>query len=76
MTIATGIAIVYGIDIQGTVNGTTEDLSDFAKVTYNMFQHLAWGLAMSWLIFACHHGYGGNIFENILIPKEITASLK
>ncbi len=55
------LALVYGIDVQGTLNGTTEELSEFARVSYDTFQHLGWGLAMTWLIFACQHGYGGSV---------------
>ncbi len=57
---ATGIAVVYGIDAQGILN--SGDLpSDTAEAFYNAFHRLAWGLALAWLIFACHNGYGGFI---------------
>ncbi len=53
------MAVVYGVDVQGILNGEKDDLSDAASAAYNAFHRLAWGVALSWLIFACHHGYGG-----------------
>ncbi|KAL5292653.1 hypothetical protein ACFFRR_011433 [Megaselia abdita] len=29
--------------------------------SYDAFTRVAWGVALSWIIFACHHGYGGII---------------
>ena len=57
---ATGIAVVYGIDAQGILN-SGDFPSDTAEAFYNAFHRLAWGLALAWLIFACHNGYGGFI---------------
>ncbi len=34
-------------------------MSAAANASYNAFHRLAWGVALAWLIFACHNGYGG-----------------
>ncbi len=35
--------------------------SELANALYNTFAKASWGLALSWLIFACRHGYGGKL---------------
>lgn len=29
------------------------------QVTYGGLHRLAWGAALAWVVYACHHGYGG-----------------
>ena len=29
------------------------------NIIYGTFSHCAWGLALAWVIFACHRGLGG-----------------
>ncbi|KAL5292654.1 hypothetical protein ACFFRR_011434 [Megaselia abdita] len=36
--------------------------------TYDVFSRVGWGLALSWIIFACHHGYGGVINDFLSHP--------
>lgn len=40
----------------------------FEAATYDAFTRVAWGFALSWIIFACHHGYGGVINEFLSNP--------
>ncbi|XP_041468383.1 nose resistant to fluoxetine protein 6-like [Lytechinus variegatus] len=52
---ATGLAVVYGL--YGEFNG--RPLSTAENAIYMAFGHFAWAIALSWVIFACHYGYGG-----------------
>ena len=54
---ATGLAIVYGLDPYGYQEKGYPSV--IASAFYNGYNRMAWALAMSWLIFACYHGYGG-----------------
>lgn len=36
--------------------------------TYDAFSRVGWGLALSWVIFACHHGYGGVVNDFLSHP--------
>lgn len=36
--------------------------------TYDAFSRVGWGVALSWIIFACHHGYGGVINDFLSHP--------
>ena len=56
---AVGLAVIYGLDAN-EYNMTNTEPSFAARVIFNTFHRLGWGLAMSWLIFACFHGYGGD----------------
>ena len=38
---------------------TETDPSQAASVLFNTFGRSAWAAALSWLVFACFHGYGG-----------------
>lgn len=40
----------------------------FEAATYDAFTRVAWGFTLSWIIFACHHGYGGVINEFLSHP--------
>eukprot|EP00057_Strongylocentrotus_purpuratus_P001394 XP_001198703.2 PREDICTED: nose resistant to fluoxetine protein 6 [Strongylocentrotus purpuratus] len=53
--LTTGLAVVYGL--YGEFNGSP--LSTAENAIYMAFSHFAWAIALSWVIFACHYGYGG-----------------
>ena len=55
---ATGMAIVYGLDISGG-DFFSKKLSMAENIIYGGFHRLAWAIAVSWVIFACSRGYGG-----------------
>lgn len=59
ISFAMGMSVVYGED---SVNYSLErdEPAQWLNVSYNTFARSAWGFAMSWLIFACFHGYGGD----------------
>ncbi|XP_030841026.1 nose resistant to fluoxetine protein 6 [Strongylocentrotus purpuratus] len=53
---ALGIAVVYGLyDANRGASITTRA----ADIMYLTFSRFTWALALSWVIFACHYGYGG-----------------
>ena len=58
ISIATGLAIVYGINIPQNFPLITT-LSMTEKILYGGFHRLAWAMAVSWVIFTCSRGYGG-----------------
>ena len=55
---ATGMAIVYGLDISGA-ECFKKKLSMAENIIYGGVHLLAWAIAVSWVIFACSRGYGG-----------------
>ncbi|XP_037079592.1 nose resistant to fluoxetine protein 6-like [Pollicipes pollicipes] len=60
---ATGLVIVYGThqwNKDPTATWTTAE-----AVSYGSLHRLAWGIALSWVVFACVNGYGG--FANMLL---------
>jgi hypothetical protein len=42
------------------------ELSLFWRAMYSAFSRIAWGLALSWIIFSCFYGYGGKQFNFII----------
>ena len=57
---AVGLAVVYGL-IPYLNEKQIPEMNSFARVSYGSFNRLAWSIAVSWLIFACVHGYGGPV---------------
>ena len=35
-------------------------------IIYNCFQRVGWSLSLSWIIFSCTKGYGGNVYLRII----------
>ena len=62
IAIATGLAIVYGLNIPKFATGEREEFSMAEKILYGGFHRLAWAIAVAWVIFTCCRGYGGNCF--------------
>ena len=63
ISIATGLAIVYGLDsakIAIGENDPEKELTISATVIYAGFHRFAWALACAWVVFSCCRGYGGN----------------
>ena len=54
---AVGITLVYAPH-----DGTLENGRPWTKaenVIYGMFSKAGWGVALAWVVYACHYGFGG-----------------
>ncbi|XP_063957538.1 nose resistant to fluoxetine protein 6-like [Lytechinus pictus] len=59
---AIGMSLVYGLySIFDHPGMELVPLDKTLNVLYGSIGKLAWTLAMSWVVFSCHHGYGGVI---------------
>ena len=59
VAIATGLAVVYG------PYANNKHASDAVNILYSVLFRNVWAVAVSWVIYACHNGYGSmslNIF--------------
>ncbi len=54
----TGYLVIYGLNLPEIFAGNIPPKA--ALDIYGGFHRLAWGVAVSWVIFACCRGYGGN----------------
>lgn len=57
VAITLGMLVVYGPYSLYKVGGSPFSLSE--DVAYGTFSRTAWALAVAWVIYACHQGYGG-----------------
>ena len=54
------VAVIYGIgDLLEEDTITSQSWTPFASVIYNCFHKTGWSLALAWIVFSCHKGYGG-----------------
>ncbi len=61
-SLLTMIACVMGTaGIRKNDKGYTHTWTTFESVMYNCFHRTGWSLALGWIIFSCHKGYGGLI---------------
>jgi len=65
LSLALIMIVVYGLDMYKVIQDP-EYYSKLANVSYQCFHRLAYSLALSWLVFACFHGYGGNSRETLI----------
>ena len=56
-----GYAVVYGPYLEA-FQELTAYLSDGSNIMYGGFHRLVWAMAVAWVIYACHNGYGGILF--------------
>jgi len=62
LSLVTMFAVVFGLAglrKNETPNGHTWTV--FESVMYNCFHKTGWSLALGWIVFSCHKGYGGLI---------------
>ena len=59
LAIITGLAIIYGLDVEDTMFFGINAPSRAENVIYGSFHRLAWAMCLAWLILACHYGLGG-----------------
>ncbi|XP_037084155.1 nose resistant to fluoxetine protein 6-like [Pollicipes pollicipes] len=69
---AVGISVVYGM--YGYQMPWDPTPSKAVAVAYGGLHRLAWGLAVSWVIFACVTGYGGAINTFLSYPGFVPLS--
>ena len=70
-----GLTCAYGVDSNAAkVNGT--DGSAAEAVAYDSLVRIGWPLALSWVVFACEKGYGGNSTKYKLTNQLIREVLK
>ncbi|XP_037072333.1 nose resistant to fluoxetine protein 6-like [Pollicipes pollicipes] len=69
---AVGISVVYGMHSYQMPWDPTP--SKAVAVAYGGLHRLAWGLAVSWIIFACVTGYGGVINTFLSYPGFVPLS--
>ena len=51
---------VYGLsNLFATNSPSHQSWSMFQSIMYNCFSKTLWSLALGWVIFSCHKGYGG-----------------
>ncbi|KAL5284195.1 hypothetical protein ACFFRR_006458 [Megaselia abdita] len=62
--------ILYGVVLapQTTIHGYKMATSTFSAAAYESFGKIGWGLMMSWVVFACYHGYGGVVNSFLANP--------
>ncbi len=62
-TIATLIWLIAVSGLPSDLNESKASVIDsFFRVSYGALHRSAWAVAVGWLIFACIHDYGGNLF--------------
>ena len=53
-------AVVFGVSgLRKNENFVTHTWTPFESLIYNCFHKTAWSLALGWIVFSCHKGYGG-----------------
>ncbi|XP_066945965.1 nose resistant to fluoxetine protein 6-like [Macrobrachium rosenbergii] len=57
---ATGLAVVFGMYDYNQFN-QYPGYNWADSIFYGSLHRLAWGLALAWVVFACHYGYGGAV---------------
>ena len=59
-SLLTGCLVIFGLGkIWKESFYFAETWTTFEAVVYRCFSKTGWSLALSWIVFSCHHGYGG-----------------
>ncbi|XP_045129654.1 nose resistant to fluoxetine protein 6-like isoform X2 [Portunus trituberculatus] len=59
--LATMSAVVFGLKDYNTLTMKPHEYVPAISILYGGLHRLAWGVAVAWMIYACHMGYGGPI---------------
>lgn len=66
VSLAAGFAVIFGLtDIRRQNTYVKPGWNDLDTLFYIGFHRIAWGLALSWVVFACVKGYGGEIDDEV-----------
>lgn len=57
VAIILAVTVVYGP--YKSVKIPNVPFTKFENIMYGTFSRFAWGLALAWLVYACHHRFGG-----------------
>ena len=63
-----GFLAIYG-PYWHAVRAGAPTFTDAERTWYGSFNRLAWGVAVAWVIYACHNGVGGLCFYQRRIYK-------
>ncbi|MPC24985.1 Nose resistant to fluoxetine protein 6 [Portunus trituberculatus] len=61
VALATMSAVVFGLKDYNTLTMKPHEYVPAISILYGGLHRLAWGVAVAWMIYACHMGYGGPI---------------
>lgn len=56
--IALGLTVVYGTWESSKLGGKPFNTAE--NIFYGSLSRLTWAIAVAWVVFACHNGFGGN----------------
>ncbi|XP_066939051.1 nose resistant to fluoxetine protein 6-like [Macrobrachium rosenbergii] len=65
---ATGLAVIFGMYDYNQI-GKYPGYNWADSIFYASLHRLAWGLALVWVVFACHYGYGGYVNSFLSHPS-------
>ncbi|KAL9976510.1 hypothetical protein ACROYT_G013819 [Oculina patagonica] len=57
VAIALALSVVYGP--YKSIKQPRVPFTKFENIMYGTFSRFAWGLALAWVVYACHRGFGG-----------------
>lgn len=55
-------AVVFGVKDYNTFTGVPHEYDATVSILYGGLHRLAWGVAIAWVVFACHMGYSGECY--------------
>ncbi|KAK4325074.1 hypothetical protein Pmani_004230 [Petrolisthes manimaculis] len=64
----TGLLVVYGMWSYNTLKPNAH-YDVMTQLAYGGLSRIAWAAALSWVVFACHYGYGGLVNEFLSHPS-------
>ena len=65
-------AVVYGLKDYNTLSQNPHEYVPAISILYGGFHRLAWGVAVSWMVYACHMGYGGEWHQSFRRPDTLS----
>lgn len=66
VAIALALSVVYGP--YKSIKLPNVPFTKFENIMYGTFSRFAWGLALAWVVYACHRNFGGKLYQ--VIPRQ------